>query len=317
MGQKLERTIGVLNGAVGDYLARTGNGLATPMQVLHDGRPLPLDGPALASALPAATPRFVLLVHGLMATEAEFAFPGGGDYGAFLARDFGYVPLFLRYNSGRAIADNGAELAQLLESLASAWPVPLAEILLVGHSMGGLVTRAACHAASVAGHRWLRLVRRAVYVGTPHRGAPLERLGRVVARLLESVNDPVTRLVAQIAQLRSDGLKDLGDADLRHEDRARRVVSVALRDRAHPVPMLPGIAHYLVAGSVSPEPWLAALFGDAIVPVHSATDGRTPGAPPESLPAAHVAFFPGIPHLALAHHPDVYARIRAWHEETP
>ena len=32
MGKKLELALGILNGTIGDYLAQTGNGLATPMR---------------------------------------------------------------------------------------------------------------------------------------------------------------------------------------------------------------------------------------------------------------------------------------------
>ena len=323
MGKRLEATLGILNGTIGDYLARAGNGLATPMALIHQGTPIPFDRAGLAWALPEATPRAVLLVHGIMCTETVWEPDAAGDdragpdYGALLARDLGYTPLYLRYNTGRAIPDNGAALARLLEALLDLYPVPLEEILLLGHSMGGLVARSACHVASVSGQRWLRLVRRAIYVGTPHLGAPYERLGRVVTRLLRAVGDPYTRLAAEIGDLRSDGIKDLGDGDLRHEDRARRQATLALRDRRHPVPLLPEIEHYLVAGSLVAQPLLAALLGDAVVPVLSAVGGAGGDGDGLGLPASHVLYLPGVGHMALARHPEVYAQIRSWCEETP
>ena len=326
MAKRLDGLLGVLNGAVGDYLARTDNGLATPMQLIHRGAPLPVDRAALAEAHPHATGRVVVLLPGIMCTETVWQLPRTAasatrpdgapatDYGAMLARDLGFTPLYLRYNTGLAIPDNGASLAALLESLVGEYPAPLTEILLLGFSMGGLVARSACHVAHQRGQHWLRLVRRAIYLGTPHRGAPFERLGRTVARLLQSVDDPVTRLLADIANLRSDGVKDLGDADLRHEDRARRTPTVGLRDPAHPVALLPQIEHYLVAGTLSPAPWLAALFGDTLVPLGSATDGAVPELAGAELPAGHVKVVPGLAHLTLAHHSAVYAHIRSWCE---
>lgn len=313
MGRPLELAIGVLNGTVGDYLARTGNGLATEMAIIHDGAPLALDAASLARAFPTAAPRIAVLLHGLMNTEHVWAFPdgegGSDDYGAGLARDHGYTPLYVRYNTGRAIPDNGESLDRLLTAIVAAWPTPVAEVLLVGYSMGGLVVRSACHVAKVGGHDWLMRVRRVLYIGTPHLGAPLERLGRVVTRGLRAVPDPYTRLVAQIADLRSDGLKDLGDADLRHEDRALRLHRVSLRDANHPVPLLPELRHYLVAGTLSGAPWAAALFGDTMVPVPSGT-ASTAGLPPE-----RVAVLPGMSHNALAHHPAVYRQLDAWMRE--
>jgi triacylglycerol lipase len=307
LGKKLELAIGALNGVLGDYLARTGNGLATPMQLMDRtrGAAIAVERAALVRAHPEATGRIVLLLHGSGCTEDVFAFPGGEDYGTMLRRDLGWTPLYLRFNSGRAIPDNGAELAHLLEALLDVYPVPVTELLLLGFSMGGLVARSACHVATLAGQRWLPLVQRAIYVGTPHRGAPLERFGRTFAKLMSAIDDPYTRLAADIGNLRSDGIKDLGDADLRHEDRARRVASHRLRDPEHPVPLLPQIRHHLVAGSVSEVPWLTALFGDSIVPVASATNGSP-------IPADDVKLMPGVSHLNLAHHPGVYQHILAW-----
>ncbi len=315
MGEKLELSLGVLNGLLGDYLERTQNGLATDMQCVHSGEPLPLERAALERAHPNASSRLVVLVHGSMCTESVWKMADGSDFGSRLARDFGFTPYSVRYNSGLAIPDNGEALARLLESLRLAHPVPVDEIFPIGFSMGGLVIRSACHVASVEGHGWLPLVGRAVYVGTPHRGALLERVGRVFTKLLKSIDDPYTRLVAQIGDLRSDGVKDMGDADLRHDDRQRRIASIGLRDPVHPVPLLDGISHYLVAGSLSSHPKLAALFGDALVPVPSATDGHCGSADSFALPPSHVKLLTGVAHLELARHPDVYAQIRAWCEE--
>lgn len=292
MGTKVDLALSVLNGAVGDYLARTGNALATPMELLN-----PRQTPA--------SPRAVVLIHGLMGTEATWAFPDGEDYGSMLWRDLGYAPRYLRYNTGLAISDSGVALSRTLDALVATWPGPLEELVLVGHSMGGLVARAACHVAGLGRTRWLPLVKRAIYVGTPHRGAPMERIGRVLARVLQSVDDPYTQLISQIANLRSDGIKDLGDADLRAEDRARRTDTFALKDARHPVPMLPAIEHLLIAGTISNKRWIAELFGDWVVPLGSATNG---------LLTARI--LPGVLHLPLAHSADVYGTLRAWCEET-
>lgn len=311
MGQKLDLALGVLNGAVGDYLVRTRNGLALDMAFHRAGAPVAVTRAALSAAHPEATPRVVVLVHGLMNTESIFAMRDGRDYGSLLRDDLGLTPLYVRYNSGQPIADNGAALSALLTALVAEYPVPLTEIVLLGYSMGGLVVRAATHAASVSDAPWLRLVRRALYVGTPHRGAPLERVGRVVSAVLQAIPDPYTRLIADIANLRSDGLKDLGDADLRHEDRALRTLRFTLRDERHPVPLLPTIAHHLVVGSLSAEPWVAALFGDGVVPVSSADGGAALG---EALDPSRVRVFPGLGHGAIPRSLDVYAQLRAWCE---
>jgi len=300
MGSKLDRTLAVLNGLVGDYLARTGNGLATEMCCLHAGRPLRLDARAIAEAHASITPRAVVLVHGVMCDETVFRFADGSDYGSLLARDLGFTPFYVRYNSGLAIGAAGAQLAGLLDRLVAAYPIALGELLLVGYSMGGLLIRRACHVAALAGDSaWLPRVRRAIYVGTPPLGAPAERAGRTLAQVLQWIDDPYTRLVADIGNLRSAGIKDLGDPH-------------------HPLPLLPSMQHCLIAGSLAIDPRLS-VFGDSIVPVASATQAendRTINAQVinELLPEKQVKVLPGLSHIALAHHIDVYEQIKAFCE---
>lgn len=277
MGRSLELVLGVFNGLLGDYLHRTGNELATEMAFVGDA-------PAQIG------PRVVVLVHGLMCTEDAWRLPDGSDYGSLLARDLGYAPLYVRYNTGRSVAENGEELARLLEALAARGEIE--EIVLLGFSMGGLVIRGACHVASAEEMHWLPLVHRAFYVGTPHLGSPWERAGRTLTRFLRVVPDPYTRLVADLGDLRSRGIKDLGDP-------------------CHPFPLLPTIRHHLVAGFLDER--IATLFGDAMVPLASGTNGTCTDV--SAIPPEHVKILPGVAHMSLAHHPDVYAHIRAWCEE--
>lgn len=305
MGEKLDTALALLNGVAGDYLARTGNGLATPMTLVHAGAPLIVDRESIMQAYPNPTARVVLLVHGLMSTESIWRMHDGTDYGSRLQADLGYTPFYVRFNSGLPIADNGSALATLLDQLTRVYPTAIKELLLIGYSMGGLVVRSACHVAALTKQAWLLLVKDAIYVGTPHRGAPMERVGRVVQQLLEAIPDPYTRLIADIAGLRSDGIKDLGDSDLTHEDRARRVASVKLRDPEHPVPLLPSIRHHLIAGSYVPEAWVSDLLGDMVVPLHSATAALS----------ERVKVFPRLTHLDVPRNADVYQQIKTWCEE--
>ncbi len=317
VARSIELLVGILNGAVGDYLSRTGNGLATELGLVKDGAPLAVEPGALARAYPSATPRVVVLVHGLMCTEDVFRLPDGSDYGSLLARDLGYTPLYVRYNSGLAIAANGEAFARLLDAVVDAFPVDVEELLLVGHSMGGLVIRSACHVAHERKETgWLDRVSGAIYVGTPHRGAPLERAGRALTRVLAAIPDPYTKLVAEIAELRSVGIKDLGDADLRVEDGERRRAFPGLTDPEHPVPLLPSLRHFLIAGTVAGDPAFTTLFGDAIVPLASATNTPRGLRTRDVLPEDHVKVLPGLHHLALAAHPRVYALVKEFAGES-
>ena len=261
------------------------------------------------------TSRVVVLLHGVASTENVWRFPEGGDYGSRLAQDAGFTPFYLRYNSGLPIADNGARFAQLLQALLDNYGERIEEVVLLGYSMGGLVVRSACHFATEQQQAWLPRVHRIVYVGTPHAGAPAERLGRVVAKLLGAIDDPYTQLIAELGNLRSAGVKDLGNADLRHEDRAQQGERLSLRDARHPVPLLPSIQHYLIAGQLLATPVLDTWFGDSLVPVHNATAKHMRAEHALLLPDAHVKVLPGLSHVALAHSEATYAQIKAWCED--
>src|SRR5215210_5048789 len=168
--------LSVLNGLIGDRLEREASPLQEPMSVRVDGLPVRPEADALAVAFPAATPRLVVFVHGLMGNELGWrlgARQGRVPYGTRLAQERGWTPVEVRYNSGRHISENGRSLADMLEAVVGAWPVEVGEVALVGHSMGGLVSRSACHQAALEQAAWVRRVRHVISLGTPHMGAPL------------------------------------------------------------------------------------------------------------------------------------------------
>lgn len=277
--------LGALNGVLGDHLHRRDNGLDMGMVLRPVGEP---------------TARLVVLVHGLATTEWSWSLYADrylGDpaasFGTLLQRDLGLSPVFLRYNTGRALVENGVAFALRLQALVDAWPLPVQEIVLVGHSMGGLVARSATLAAREAGLPWLSLLSRVICIGSPHQGAPLARLGRVVTQTLAGIDLPGTRIPAAILSARSAGIQDLHDGDLGDE-----------------VPLVEGIAYAFLAGTLTEDPAHPAtgLFGDLIVPVDSAhgPPGEHPGV------FVHTARFPGVRHHELQVHPAVYAQVRAF-----
>ena len=280
-----------INGVYGDHLVSTGNPLAVPMRLRRDGRPLTLTREKLAAAIPDAGSRVLVLVHGLCTNDLRWR-RGGHDHGTALARDLGYTPIYLHYNSGRNVADNGAEFAGQLETLAAQWPVVLDELTIVGHSMGGLVARSAVQAARDEQLAWPRRLRRLVFLGTPHHGALLEQLGSWVEAALHA-----SRYSAPFARL--GAARSAGITDLRHGS-----------DVALPA----GIDCFAIAATlgVRARPVQDQLLGDGLVPLDSAL-GRHPNAakalafPPERQWIARKTT-----HLDLMGRAQVYARLREW-----
>ncbi len=108
-----EAVLAVLNGVMGDRLAETGNPLAISMRLRCHGQPLTLQTEALSAAFPAPRNRLLVLLHGLCMNDLQWK-RKGSDFGAALARDLGYTPVYLHYNGGLHTSVNGREFAALL-----------------------------------------------------------------------------------------------------------------------------------------------------------------------------------------------------------
>ncbi|HEY5135423.1 MAG TPA: alpha/beta hydrolase, partial [Candidatus Nanopelagicales bacterium] len=260
-----EQALAVVNGAFGDALVLQGSSLAIPMTLRSATQVLTLERDALADALPAATSRIALFVHGLMSTESVWGFLGdpATTYGSRLALDHAVTPVYLRYNTGRHISTNGRELAGLLHRLVAVWPVRVRDITLIGHSMGGLVIRSACHYASATRTRrglglfrrsWKSRVRRVVLIGVPNTGAPLEVVVYQATAALRALPIPATRLVGLGLDARSVGIKDLGFGAITDEDWREESSAAGDRPMSHGVVPLRRADYLIVAGSVTTDP---------------------------------------------------------------
>ena len=245
--------LGVLNGLRGDALEPP---LAVPMTLSVEG---------------AESPRLAIFVHGLFETEHAWRYGGGPRYGDRLP---GWTPVYVRYNTGRRISENGRELADGIEALVAEREVE--EIALIGHSMGGLVACSACH----AGGDWTRLVSHVITLGSPHTGAPLESAVHHAAELLGA--RPESRAFAGFLRRRSAGIRDLR--------------------RGLDVPLLENARHCFVSATVTRQKDhpVARVVGDWLVLEPSASH-RTQE--PFHLGSTH--------HLALLNHPAVYERLAA------
>jgi pimeloyl-ACP methyl ester carboxylesterase len=303
--------IAVVSGLIGDQLAREGSDLHEPASVRLDGEVVAIGPASLRAAFPAASPRLVVFLHGLMETEFSWRRGASGPdrertYGARLASELGYTPVYLRYNSGLHVSENGRAVAALIEALVSSWPVEVAEIALVGHSMGGLVARSACH----QGAGWVLRVRRLVSLGTPHMGAPLEQGVHVAAAALQAL--PETRMFAAFLRRRSAGIRDLRHGSLVDEDWRGRDPDALRAAACREVPLLAGAQHCFVSATVtrSPRHPLGRLLGDTLVLVPSAGGrSRARRIPFDASYGHHVG---GAHHFALLGHPEVYERLRDW-----
>ena len=310
-GPEQEAIVAALNGVLGDYLVASSNPLATPMSFRRDGRALALETSVPAAALPEAGARVLVLLHGLCMNDRQWS-RDGHDHGAALARDLGFTPVYLRYNSGLHVSINGHLLAQRLEALLSQWPCPIRRFALLGHSMGGLLARSALHYGMRAGHRWPQSLADMVFLGTPHHGATLERAGNWIDRALGAT--PHTAPFARLGKIRSAGITDMRFGNLLDEDWVGRDRFAHGADRRQHVPLPPTVRCYAVAGSLGQKSGSlkGRLVGDGLVPLDSAL-GRHPD-PNRTLafPEGRQWVGYGMKHLDLLSRADVYAHLRHW-----
>jgi hypothetical protein len=316
-----DRALALLNGVIGDHLWASGNPLAQPLSLRHAGVELALGDEAHPID---ASGRIAVFAHGLCMNESIWAPPidhgPSIDHGhcttlaGELARA-GWTVVHVRYNSGRAIHANGRELAERMAGLCRQWPVPVERLALIGHSMGGLIWRSAVHQALSAGHDWTPRVDSMVFLGTPHRGAPLERAGYGIDRLLGAsrFSLPFTRL----GRIRSAGIIDLRDGNVvpPESDAARKPGETLTRPAPHVSPRLPVEAScFAVAAALGKraDDLRARRVGDGLVPVPSALGEHKDPARRLPVDRAHRLVVCGIGHVELVHHPEVVRRVSDW-----
>lgn len=300
-GPRRDALVAAVNGICGDYLARTGNPLASEMSLRLRGRPIDVAMPAdsiLAAAGKPSTGKPLILVHGLCLNDLQWR-RHGHDHGEALGEELGSTALYLRYNSGLHIGENGRAFSELLETLVEQWPCPLDELAILGHSMGGLVARSACFYGAKLGHAWPKRLRKLVFLGTPHHGSPLERGGQRLDKVLDL--SPYSAPLTRLGKARSAGIQDL-----RH--------GTVTTDGPDFVPLPAGVECYAAAATLGSRHSLLAerLVGDGLVPLDSALGRHRDAARTLGFAKSNQWIGYEMGHLELLCRPEIYAQLRAW-----
>jgi pimeloyl-ACP methyl ester carboxylesterase len=308
--------LGAIHGIYGNHIEERGNRLALGMEIRRGGSPVALTTDGLTESFPDATSRIVVFIHGLCETDESWRhFPLRGDrtrrrtYGERLQDELSFTPVHVRYNTGLRISQNGRRLAELLDDLVSAWPCGVEELVLVGHSMGGLVARSACHYAELDRRRWTDAVRHVFCLGTPHLGADLEKGANALSWAF--VKLPETRALGKFLNARSVGIKDLRFGSCVEEDWHDCDPDEYLRDRCQEVPFLPEANYYFIAASLNEGP-VGKAIGDLLVRIPSASgrgNGKGRRIPFEVDNGLELS---GLNHFDLLNHPAVYEQLRTW-----
>ena len=320
----------ILNGVVGDYLAKENNPLAIEMAFYHQGQALDLNSPLApqmySQSDKALTNKIIVLVHGLTNLETVWDFKSDlfpedspqeiinkDNYGLRIQETYGFTPFYLRYNTGLSIKENGEKLNALLCQLKTYYPVEIDEIVLMGFSMGGLLARSAQQIAQDTQAEWVEKLSNCYYIGTPHEGSPLEKFGHLTSSIVRLIPREYISHWADWIDVRSEGIQDLkhGLLNLQRADEKKTP------DQEDPYEQsvrcgsfYEGAQHHFISGALSEnkDSLVNKFFGDSLVRHSSAN----PISAPEDCKSAH---FDGIPHIPLAHSKRVYQQIKQWFDE--
>ena len=301
-----------LNGVLGDHLERTDNPLKITMQFRHQGKTIPLVGSNLKKEYPSINGKILLMIHGSCMNDLQWT-RKEHNHGKVLAKELNKIPLFLNYNSGLHISTNGQHLNILLEDLVKEWPVPIEEVTIIAHSMGGLVLRSALYYGQQQEKSWTRHLKKMMFLGTPHHGAPLEKLGNYLDMILEAI--PYAKPFARLGKIRSAGVTDLRygnllDEDWQHEEDRFKTKG----DQRLHVPLPDQIACYSIAGIAGKKKASVStkLFGDNMVTVKSALGEHTNPAKTLHFKKENTWVAYEHNHIDLLSSADIYVKIKGW-----
>jgi pimeloyl-ACP methyl ester carboxylesterase len=299
-----DAAISALNGVLGDYLVESKNALAIPMSLRFDGTSLDTTNVASFKSLKSAR-KLAIFVHGLCMNDRQWM-RNGHDHGETLSNELGYMPLYVRYNTGQHISTNGAALASLLDETLSKWPAKIDEIVFMAHSMGGLVTRSALNHADSQSSPWRKHVSKAIFLGTPHHGAPLERGGHWIDLVLGAT--PYTKPFARLGKIRSAGITDLRHGNVLERDWAN---DSSARETT---PLPKDIECFAIAATTgkSKRDIRDMLLGDGLVPVASALGKHRLIRHRLAFPEQNTWIAYGRNHMDLLSDGEVYAQLAKW-----
>ena len=311
-----EAVLAALNGVMGDRLVESDNPLATPMTLRFKNAALNWDAMPDKALL---TGKMLIVVHGLCMNDLQWTVQHEDtsvNHAETLAAKLGYTPVYVRYNTGLHISQNGQTLSNQLELLSALWPTPLTEISVLVHSMGGLITRSAVHAAQQNKRHWVKKLKNIVFLGTPHHGAPLEKAGNWIDVLLGVT--PYSAPFKRLVELRSSGITDLRfgyvlDSDWQDQDRFKPTTQQERSAREH-LPLPEGVACFTVAATLAAKRSLLAdrLIGDGLVPLNSALGVHSDPARSLVFAKSSQMVVYRTNHMALLGSAEVGAQLVAW-----
>jgi pimeloyl-ACP methyl ester carboxylesterase len=309
--EKREAIRSVLNGVIGDHLEKNENPLKINMQLRHQAKAIPLDSKSIENTYPTINGKILLMVHGSCLNDIQWT-RKEHNHGTALAKELDKTPIFLHYNSGLHISTNGQEFNELLEEMVHNWPVPVEELVIIGHSMGGLVSRSALHYGDQQQKSWTKHLKTIIFLGTPHHGAPMEKAGNFLDVILENI--PYTKPFARLGKIRSAGVTDLRYGNLVDEDWQNNDRFKMQGDQRQNISLPELVECYSIAGIASKETGTKSsqLLGDKMVGVKSALGQHKNPTKNLHFKKENTWIAYESNHSELLSNPKIYTKIKSW-----
>jgi len=308
---KREAIRSVVNGVIGDHLEKNENPLKINMQFRHQAKTINLDPKSIKKAYLTLNGKILLMVHGSCMNDIQWT-QKEHNHGKALAEELHKTPIFLNYNSGLHISTNGQKFNKLLEELVQHWPIPVEELVILAHSMGGLVSRSAFYYGQQQQQSWAKNLKKIIFLGTPHHGAPMEKAGNFLDVILEAI--PYAKPIARLGKIRSAGVTDLRYGNLLDEDWQNNDRFKLQGDQRQHISLPEKVACYSIAGIDSKETASKAsqLIGDKMVGVKSALGQHKNPRKNLHFKKENTWIAYESNHTELLSNPKIYTKIKSW-----
>ncbi|MDP5106910.1 MAG: GPI inositol-deacylase [Polaribacter sp.] len=303
--------LSILNGVIGDYLEETENPLKIDMQFRYQSKVLQIDQESLKENYPNCAGKILLMIHGSCMSDLQWT-RKNHNHAEILSEELKKTPIYLNYNSGKHISANGKNLTENLEKLVENWPVPVEEITIIAHSMGGLITRSALYYGEQNQNNWLKHIKKVAFLGTPHHGSPVERIGNYLDLVLASV--PYLKPFAKLGKIRSAGVTDLRYGNLVDEDWLNMDRFKLKKDQSQYIPLPTGIEFYSIAAVIGKETSKSKnqILGDTLVDIKSAFGEHKNPAKNLLFKKEHTWIAYENNHLDLLSNPKITDKLKDW-----
>jgi pimeloyl-ACP methyl ester carboxylesterase len=308
---KKEIILSVLNGVIGDYLEEKENPLKIKMQFIYQSKTLAIDPKSIKAAYPKVNGKILLMIHGSCMNDLQWT-RKDHNHGKIIATELNKTPIYLKYNSGLHISSNGKNLNNLLEELVKNWPEPIEELVIIAHSMGGLVSRSALYYGEKNQKKWTKHVKKIVFLGTPHHGSYVERTGNYLDLILESIH--YAKPFARLGKIRSAGVTDLRYGNLIDEDWKDDNRFEIKNDKRRNIQLSKQIEFYTIAAVIGNETTSLStqILGDTLVDVKSALGQHKNPDKNLNFKKENIWISYDSNHLDLLNNPKILHKLKVW-----